>query len=128
MLSVRPTHQPRNQQGTSVKKLTDIQVRPLLGATAGLLTMLLIASGSASPAAAQSSDAADKCTGDVMRLCSEFVPDADRIVVCLKAKRRQLSPACLGALTPAGKGGEAKGGGAAEKPRHHRRVRHHHKA
>ena len=42
------------------------------------------------------------CTPDVMRLCSEFVPDADRIVVCLKAKRRQLSPSCLGALQPAG--------------------------
>jgi hypothetical protein len=104
-----------------VKKLSDIQVRPLLGATAGLLTMLLIAGG-VGPAAAQSSDAADKCTGDVMRLCSEFVPDADRIVVCLKGKRRQLSPECRGALS-AGKGG-AKSGGA-EKPRHHKRVRHH---
>jgi hypothetical protein len=105
-----------------VKKLSDIQVRRLLGATAGLLTMLLIAGGSASPAAAQSSDAADKCTGDVMRLCSEFVPDADRIVVCLKAKRRQLTPECSGALS-GGKGG-AKSGGA-EKPRHHKRARHH---
>jgi hypothetical protein len=105
-----------------VKKLSDIQMRPLLGATAGLLTMLLIAGGSAGPAAAQASDAADKCTGDVMRLCSEFVPDADRIVVCLKAKRRQLSPECLGALN-GGKGGGASGG--AEKPRHHKRVRHH---
>lgn len=102
-----------------MKKLSDIQVRPLLGATAGLLTMLLIA-GSASPAAAQASDAADKCTGDVMQLCSEFVPDADRIVVCLKAKRRQLTPACLGAMS-GGKGG-ASGGN--EKPRHHRRLRH----
>ena len=100
-----------------MKKLSDIQVRPLLGATAGLLTMLLIVGGSVSPAAAQASDAADKCTGDVMRLCSEFVPDADRIVVCLKAKRRQLSSACLGALT----GGGGKGG---EKTHHHRRVRH----
>jgi hypothetical protein len=103
-----------------VKKLS-IQVQPLLGATAGLLTMLLIAGGSASPAAAQASDAADKCTGDVMRLCSEFVPDADRIVVCLKAKRRQLSPTCLGALS----GGGGGKGGSAEKPRRHKRVRHH---
>ena len=36
-----------------------------------------------------------------MRLCSEFVPDADRIVVCLKAKRRELSPECRGALAGA---------------------------
>jgi hypothetical protein len=51
------------------------------------------------PAAAQASDAADRCTPDVMRLCSEFIPEADRIVACLKAKRRQLSPSCLGALS-----------------------------
>jgi hypothetical protein len=41
-----------------------------------------------------------------MRLCNEFIPDADRIVVCLKAKRRQLSPGCLTALQPSG--GKAK--------------------
>ena len=108
-----------------MKKLSDIQVRPLLGATAGLLTMLLIAGGSASPAAAQASDAADKCTGDVMRLCSEFVPDADRIVVCLKAKRRQLSPECRGALAGAKAALLKAAQGGAEKPRHHKRVRHH---
>jgi len=36
-----------------------------------------------------------------MRLCSEFVPDADAIVVCLKAKRLQLTSSCLNALSPA---------------------------
>jgi hypothetical protein len=36
-----------------------------------------------------------------MRLCSEFVPDADSIVVCLKAKRLQLTSSCLNALSPA---------------------------
>jgi hypothetical protein len=35
-----------------------------------------------------------------MRLCNDFIPDADRIVVCLKIKRRQLSAECLGALSP----------------------------
>ena len=35
-----------------------------------------------------------------MRLCNEFVPDADRIVVCLRAKRRQLSHSGLTALQP----------------------------
>ena len=62
--------------------------------------MLLVAG--ATPAAAQAPDAADRCTPDVMRLCSEFVPDADSIVKCLKAKRRQLSPSCLSALQPSG--------------------------
>ena len=73
----------------------------LLGATAGALAVLFVAGST--PASAQASDAAERCTPDVMRLCSEFVPDADRIVKCLKVKRRQLSPSCSGAL-------QAKGG------------------
>jgi hypothetical protein len=72
--------------------------RALLSAAAGTLAVLLVAG--ATPAAAQAPDAADRCTPDVMRLCSEFVPDADRIVKCLKVKRRQLSPSCASALQP----------------------------
>jgi hypothetical protein len=71
----------------------------LLSAAAGTLAVLLIAGPT--PAAAQAPDAADRCTPDVMRLCSEFVPDADRIVKCLKVKQRQLSPSCSSALQPA---------------------------
>jgi hypothetical protein len=73
--------------------------RLLLGIGVGLLTMSFVA-GYAKPAGAQSADAEARCTGDVMRLCSEFVPDADSIVVCLKAKRLQLEPSCLNALSP----------------------------
>jgi hypothetical protein len=85
-----------------VKKLSNIQSWPLLCAMAGVLTVLMVAGGT-KPAAAQASDAADRCTPDVMRLCSEFVPDADRIVACLKVKRRQLSNSCRTALQPAGR-------------------------
>ena len=81
---------------------------------AGVLTVLMVAGGT-KPAAAQPSDAAERCTPDVMRLCSDFIPDADRIVVCLKAKRRQLSPSCLGALTS---------GGGAQKAKKRRARRH----
>ena len=70
-----------------------------------MLTVLMVAGGT-KPAAAQASDAADRCTPDVMRLCSEFIPDADRIVKCLKVKRRQLTSSCLSALQPSG--GKAK--------------------
>ena len=72
----------------------------LLSAAAGTLAILLVAGST--PAAAQAPDAADRCTPDVMRLCNEFIPDADRIVACLKAKRRQLSQSCLTALQPSG--------------------------
>lgn len=70
----------------------------ILGAAAVALAGLFVAG--ATPAAAQAPDAAERCTPDVMRLCSEFVPDADRIVKCLKVKRRQLSPSCSTALKP----------------------------
>jgi hypothetical protein len=84
----------------------------MLCAMAGVLTLLIV-TADVKPAAAQASDAADRCTPDVMRLCNEFIPDADRIVACLKAKRRQLTPTCLSALT--------SGGGKAKK----RRARRH---
>jgi hypothetical protein len=34
------------------------------------------------------------CTPDVFRLCSDFIPDADKITACLKKSRNQLSPDC----------------------------------
>ena len=71
----------------------------ILATVAGALTVLFVAGST--PAAAQAPDAAERCTPDVMRLCSEFVPDADRIVKCLNVKRRQLSPSCASALQPA---------------------------
>jgi len=36
----------------------------------------------------------EACTPDVYRLCSEHIPDADRIVSCLKMNKQKLSPAC----------------------------------
>jgi hypothetical protein len=34
------------------------------------------------------------CTGDVFRLCSTEIPNADHIVACLKSKKANLSAAC----------------------------------
>jgi hypothetical protein len=34
------------------------------------------------------------CEPDVNRLCSEFIPDRSKIIVCLNQKVRQLSPSC----------------------------------
>jgi hypothetical protein len=90
-----------------VQKSLKLRSRLVLCAAAAVVT-IVIAAPTVTPAAAQASDAADRCTPDVMRLCSEFIPDADRIVVCLKAKRKQLSPSCMSALQPAASG-KAKG-------------------
>jgi hypothetical protein len=82
-----------------MKKSSWMKARLRLCAATGLAVGLLV-TASVTPASAQAANAADLCTPDVMRLCSEFVPDADQIVVCLKIKRRQLSAECLGALSP----------------------------
>lgn len=34
------------------------------------------------------------CSGDAMRLCSEFVPNVDAITACMIQKKAQLSPQC----------------------------------
>jgi hypothetical protein len=34
------------------------------------------------------------CTPDVFRLCSSEIPNVDRIVACMRAKKASLSPAC----------------------------------
>jgi hypothetical protein len=81
--------------------LSNCRRRSLLAAAAGLffLTGLLVAGGT-TPASAQPANAADLCTPDVMRLCQDYIPDRDRIVRCLKVKRRQLSPGCHRVMYP----------------------------
>jgi hypothetical protein len=46
-------------------------------------------------------DQQQACTPDVMRLCADSVPDVNRIVVCLRHNRSNLSPPC-GAVFGAG--------------------------
>jgi hypothetical protein len=49
-----------------------------------------------SPAASQGYTAEQQqaCSGDAMRLCGAFVPDVDRITVCMIQNKSQLSPGC----------------------------------
>ena len=39
------------------------------------------------------------CTPDVMRLCREFVPNAELIDKCLLEKKAELSPGCLAVIS-----------------------------
>jgi hypothetical protein len=57
------------------------------------------------PAAAQGTpEQRQACQPDAMRLCSEFVPDVDRITACMIKNRIRLSPACRAVFsTPARK-------------------------
>jgi hypothetical protein len=34
------------------------------------------------------------CTPDVLKLCSEFIPNADEIAICLRDRNAELSDAC----------------------------------
>ena len=34
------------------------------------------------------------CYNDVQKLCGDLVPDVDKVAVCMKSKRQQVSPAC----------------------------------
>jgi hypothetical protein len=71
-------------------------VRSPLCAAAGFLFAVLLAA--VAPAQAQSSNAADLCAPDVMKLCQEAIPDANDIVKCLRKKRRQVSSECRTAM------------------------------
>ncbi len=53
------------------------------------------------PALAQGTDQErEACTPDVFRICSAYIPDADRIVACLRGNPDRLSAACYGVLYP----------------------------
>ena len=80
-------------------KLRKCSRSPLIAAI-GFLFAGLAVTTSATPAAAQMDNAAQQCTPDVMRLCSEFIPDRGRIAGCLRARRSQLSPGCRIAMSP----------------------------
>jgi hypothetical protein len=54
------------------------------------------------PAAAQNHGTPEQqqaCQPDAMRLCSEFVPDVDRITACMVKNRIRLSPPCRAVFT-----------------------------
>jgi hypothetical protein len=38
------------------------------------------------------------CTPHVLRLCSAFIPDADKITACLRERSSELSDACRAAI------------------------------
>lgn len=40
------------------------------------------------------------CYDDVMRLCSDYVPDADRVKACMKGKKKLVSAQCAAFFPP----------------------------
>jgi type II secretory pathway component PulL len=62
------------------------------GFSLAILVPLALCSG---PAAAQGTQQQRlACEADAQRLCSQFIPDVDRITSCLMANQRHLSADC----------------------------------
>jgi len=58
---------------------------------AALLRLVMMAQ----PAAAQGTpEQRAACEGDAQRLCGAYIPDVDRVRVCMAQHRRYLSPRC----------------------------------
>jgi hypothetical protein len=60
-----------------------------------LLTVLTTA-----PAFAYTDEQVRACTPDVMRLCSEAIPDQGKITKCMIQKKKQISAACMMVFRP----------------------------
>jgi hypothetical protein len=80
---------------------------PLAGITAALGLAWAVGFAPA-PATAQfrgTPEQQQACQPDAMRLCSEFVPDVERITACMIKNRIRLSPPCRAVFsTPSHKG------------------------
>ena len=65
-----------------------------------MLTFALVTIALA-PAAAQPADLQDQnaCMSDAMSVCSQFIPDRERVAGCLINNRTRISPPCRAQLT-----------------------------
>lgn len=71
------------------------------------IATLVLAAALAFPAAAQAQRGQERfrqfCTGDYMRLCSQFAAESREVRQCFIANRRSLSPACRRAIFAKGR-------------------------
>jgi hypothetical protein len=67
-------------------------------AAIGLLALFV---GAATAAAQGTEEERRACTPDAMRLCREYIPNVERIIACMEARRAELSPACQAFFKPA---------------------------
>jgi hypothetical protein len=85
-----------------------------LAGTTTAFCLAWAASFAPAPATAQSRGTPEQqqaCQPDAMRLCSEFVPDVERITACMIKNRIRLSPPCRAVFsTPSHKGKSFKHG------------------
>lgn len=91
----------------------------------GALALAAALSCNLGPAAAQGSpQAREACTPDAMRLCSEFIPDVDKITACMNRRHRELSPQCVSAMHDMHGDHKTRVAGSGEEPHAHHGHRH----
>jgi hypothetical protein len=71
-----------------------IAVRSAICQAALMLAFALSASLLPSASHAYTPEQQQACSGDAFRLCSDAIPDVDRVTVCMIRNRSQLSPGC----------------------------------
>jgi hypothetical protein len=113
--------------GDISSKIAGLRARTLRAGVHPLAMVALLLMGS--PALAQDYRGTEQqrvaCTPDVFRLCSWEIPNVDRIIICLRRERSQLSPACRQVFEiEAGASRAALNGGAGSHHVQHHFVRH----
>ena len=68
--------------------------RRLIMFAAMLFGLVLWLQGSPAGAQQWTQEQRAACEPDAMRLCSQYVPDVERITACMSLNRRHLSPQC----------------------------------
>ena len=63
-----------------------------------LASVLMLAPVAAFAQDQGTADERQACEPDVNRLCSQFIPDRDKIILCLNQKVRELNPSCRGVI------------------------------
>jgi len=64
-----------------------------------LFVLIAIAFGLLSaPAIAQTAEQQQACTDDAFRLCGAFIPDRERVTVCMIQNKNKVGPACLAVM------------------------------
>jgi len=54
-------------------------------------------------ASAQTSEAQQACTDDAFKLCGAFIPDRDKVTVCMIQNRNRVSSGCLAVMARYGR-------------------------
>lgn len=66
----------------------------------GFAALVILAGSSSAFAQGYSQDQERYCTGDAMRLCSQEIPNVERITACMEYYRAYLSPPCKAVFGP----------------------------